>query len=273
MVTDVASGTLVLNADGSFTYTPALNFFGEVTFTYRAFDGHKYSDPVTVTITVAPVNDSPVAEDDLYETGENVQLVVPTPGVLDNDSDPDPGDMFTVVLMTPTQHGTVELQANGSFVYTPAPGFSGTDTAIVGSFAGIDHLIGTSLTGSSGEQLHGRRLVLAQGLAGLNLIHDVDLLRFLAGAPIDSTGSVRRYPRPGTVAIAAGPMTLRRAITCACRLFSSTTSFGHTVSISSRFPTTRSCRSSSATSVSNARPPSFTGTPSASSARSVGRAS
>lgn len=130
LVTDVTSGTLVLNADGSFTYTPALNFFGEVTFTYRVFDGQKYSNTVTVTITVLPVNDSPVAEDDLYETDQDVTLVVPAPGVLENDSDPDPGDIFTVVLMTPTQHGTVILLADGSFIYTPAPGFSGTDTFI-----------------------------------------------------------------------------------------------------------------------------------------------
>jgi hypothetical protein len=130
LVTDVTSGTLVLNADGSFTYAPALNFFGEVTFTYRVFDGQVYSNIVTVTITVTPVNDSPMAEDDHYETDQEVTLVVPVPGVLANDSDPDPDDMFTVVLMTPTQHGTVNLQADGSFVYTPAPGFSGTDTFI-----------------------------------------------------------------------------------------------------------------------------------------------
>ncbi len=128
LVTGVASGTLVLNADGSFLYTPALNFFGEVSFTYRVFDGKVYSNTVTVTITVLPVNDSPVAEDDLYETDQDVALVVAAPGVLDNDSDPDPSDMFTVVLMTPTQHGTVVLQADGSFTYTPVPGFSGTDT-------------------------------------------------------------------------------------------------------------------------------------------------
>lgn len=130
LVTNVASGTLVLNADGSFLYTPALNFFGEVSFTYRVFDGKVYSNTVTVTITVLPVNDSPVAEDDLYETDQDVALVVAAPGVLDNDSDPDPSDMFTVVLMTPTQHGAVVLQADGSFTYTPAPGFVGTDTFV-----------------------------------------------------------------------------------------------------------------------------------------------
>lgn len=50
-----ATGTLVLNADGSFTYTPPADYFGVVTFTYRADDGVFYSDPVTVTITVSDV--------------------------------------------------------------------------------------------------------------------------------------------------------------------------------------------------------------------------
>lgn len=53
--TDVANGTLVLAADGSFTYLPDADFFGEDTFTYKAFDGELYSDAATVTITVNEV--------------------------------------------------------------------------------------------------------------------------------------------------------------------------------------------------------------------------
>ena len=52
LVTGVSTGTLIFNPDGSFRYTPNRNFFGEVTFTYRAYDGEFYSEPVTVTITV-----------------------------------------------------------------------------------------------------------------------------------------------------------------------------------------------------------------------------
>jgi len=128
LVSDAGHGVVTINPDGSFSYLPDLDFFGEDSFTYRAFNGTEYSNIITITITVLPVNDSPVAVDDLYETDQDVALVVPVPGVLDNDSDPDPSDMFTVLLMTPTQHGTVVLQADGSFTYTPAPGFSGTDT-------------------------------------------------------------------------------------------------------------------------------------------------
>ena len=128
LVDDVTSGTLVFNANGSFTFTPALDFFGDMTFTYRVFDGHEYSETATVTITVLPENDSPVAQDDGYETMENMTLVVPAPGVMANDSDPDPDDSLWVLLMTPTQHGSVSLEAGGAFVYTPAPGYVGMDT-------------------------------------------------------------------------------------------------------------------------------------------------
>jgi len=58
LVDDVSTGTLVLNSDGSFTYTPVKNYYGTVTFTYRAFDGEYYSEPVTVTITVNNVADA-----------------------------------------------------------------------------------------------------------------------------------------------------------------------------------------------------------------------
>jgi hypothetical protein len=53
--TDVANGTLVLAADGSFTYMPHADFFGEDSFTYKAFDGELYSEVATVTITVNEV--------------------------------------------------------------------------------------------------------------------------------------------------------------------------------------------------------------------------
>ncbi len=58
-------GTVVLNADGSFTYTPDHDYFGEDTFVYYAADERLQSSlPATVTITVNPINDSPTAKDD-----------------------------------------------------------------------------------------------------------------------------------------------------------------------------------------------------------------
>ena len=64
------------------------------------------------------VNHPPVAVYDAYTLNENTTLTVAGPGVLGNDSDPD-GDALTAVLVTPPAHGTVTLNTDGSFSYTP----------------------------------------------------------------------------------------------------------------------------------------------------------
>src|SRR5204863_380897 len=103
--------------DGSFSYMPALNFNGTDTFTYKASDGQAQSGVATVTITVTPVNDAPVAaNDDNYTTPEDTQLTVSAPGVLANDSDVD-GDPLTAMLVTGPTHGTLTLNSDGSFSY------------------------------------------------------------------------------------------------------------------------------------------------------------
>jgi VCBS repeat-containing protein len=119
-------GTLTLNANGSFTYAPAANYFGTDTFTYKANDGAADSSAATVTITIANVNDAPVAVADAYSTNEDTALNVSAPGVLTNDTDVD-GNTITAVLVTTTTHGTLTLSTNGSFVYTPAANYNGTD--------------------------------------------------------------------------------------------------------------------------------------------------
>jgi len=127
VVTGPGHGTLTLNADGSFTYTPAANFNGTDTFTYRASDGSAQSNPATVTITVTPVSDPPAATDDAYSTAEDTPLTVAAPGVLGNDTDPD-SSTLTAALVTGPGHGTLTLNADGSFTYTPAANFNSTDT-------------------------------------------------------------------------------------------------------------------------------------------------
>jgi len=121
------NGTLGVNADGSFTYTPDANFNGTDSFTYRASDGTLTSAPTTVTITVDADDDAPVAVADAYATNSTTPLVVAAPGVLTNDSDLD-GDTMTAVLDTNVAHGTLALAADGSFTYTPNAGFGGTDS-------------------------------------------------------------------------------------------------------------------------------------------------
>ena len=127
LVEDVTHGTLVLGRDGVLVYTPTPDFHGEDTFTYRAQDATTASAPATVTLTVQPVNDAPVAHDDAYATDKGTPLTVSAAqGVLANDSDPE-GDALLAALVDDADHGTVSLQTDGAFVYTPAPDFQGAD--------------------------------------------------------------------------------------------------------------------------------------------------
>ncbi len=235
-------GTLALNADGSFTYSPAADFNGSDAFTYRASDGTLASNLATVALTVTAVNDAPTAaadaystgrpdrgrrclqhrrghhpdrgrprgagqrqrprrrqppcrggvgaqprhpgpgrgrlvhlqsggrlqrqrrlhlpgqrrhprlepgdgcahrdrrqrrpdrgrrclqhRADAYSTGEDTTLTVAAPGVFGNDSDAD-GDTLSAVLGSGPSHGVVSLNADGSFAYTPAANFNGSDS-------------------------------------------------------------------------------------------------------------------------------------------------
>jgi VCBS repeat-containing protein len=119
-------GILVLNLNGSFTYTPTPGYSGADSFTYHANDGQADSNVATVSITVTTANTAPLAVDDTYNTLEDTPLVVPVPGVLLNDSDVD-NDPLTAVLNSVPSHGTLDLNLNGSLTYTPAAGFSGVD--------------------------------------------------------------------------------------------------------------------------------------------------
>ncbi len=127
LLTEVTSGTLTLNLDGSFVYTPPENGSGTFTFSYVASNDVDF-DTATVEIEVSPVNDPPIAVPDYYITNATAEesLIVAAPGVLENDSDVDsPG--LTAILGDPADHGLVELAATGAFTYTPVFGFSGAD--------------------------------------------------------------------------------------------------------------------------------------------------
>ncbi len=84
------------------------------------------SHTITVTVTGSS-NHSPAAANDSYSTAQDIALTVSVPGVLQNDSDPD-GDPLAAQLGSLPAHGTLNLAADGSFTYTPARGYVGTDT-------------------------------------------------------------------------------------------------------------------------------------------------
>jgi VCBS repeat-containing protein len=123
------SGTLsTISADGSFTYTPALNFSGIVTFTYSVTDGQTVSNFATVTITVDAVNDLPVGSADFYAVAEGSSVtVIAEEGVLVNDTDAE-DNTVSAVLVADAANGELDLNEDGSFDYTPDANFNGTDT-------------------------------------------------------------------------------------------------------------------------------------------------
>ena len=122
-----SNGSVVLNADGSFTYTPNDNFNGTDSFTYTVSDGFNTAAAATVTITVNAVNDLPVAEADAYSVDEDAVLTVAAPGVVDNDSDLDNDPLTASIQTSPDpSEATVVLNADGSFELTPAGNFNGT---------------------------------------------------------------------------------------------------------------------------------------------------
>ncbi|MBE3793281.1 tandem-95 repeat protein [Vibrio parahaemolyticus] len=114
------NGTVIVNNDGTVTYTPDDNYVGEDTFTYIVTSGG-VSESTTVSVDVTPVNDAPVAKDDIATTQEDTPVTI---DVLPNDTDID-GDKLSIQSATvPEAQGKVEI-VDGKLVFTPAENFNG----------------------------------------------------------------------------------------------------------------------------------------------------
>ena len=121
-MTQGANGTVTF-AGGSVTYTPNANFNGSDSFTYTVSDGNGGTDTATVNVTVNPVNDAPVANNDSATTDEDTPVTV---NVVANDTDVE-GDTLTVSAVTQGANGTVTF-AGGCVTYTPNGNFNGSDS-------------------------------------------------------------------------------------------------------------------------------------------------
>lgn len=138
LVSDVSHGTLSFNEDGSFSYSPAANFNGTDSFTYKSNDGSLDGNEITVTLTVNAVNDVPVASADAYSTNEDVPLnVAIADGVLKNDTDVE-GSTLSAILVTSTSHGTLSFETDGSFLYSPNANYNGSDSFTYKPYDGTD---------------------------------------------------------------------------------------------------------------------------------------
>lgn len=122
--TPPSNGALALNPDGGFIYVPGADFNGTDSFTYTATDPTGAASTGAVTITVAPVNDAPVAADDEAATPQYEPVVI---DVLANDTDVD-GDALSVESATDGASGAVSINGDGTLTYTPGPAFRGSDS-------------------------------------------------------------------------------------------------------------------------------------------------
>jgi hypothetical protein len=129
-VTQGANGSVAITGGGTgVSYTPAANYFGADSFTYTVDDGNGGQDTATVSVNVSPVNDAPLANNDNYSMNQDTTLtVLPAAGVLANDADIDSASLSAVVVNGPAHASDFGLNADGSFSYTPLPGFTGVDT-------------------------------------------------------------------------------------------------------------------------------------------------
>ncbi|MEF8843520.1 MAG: Ig-like domain-containing protein, partial [Haloarculaceae archaeon] len=133
-VNNATNGTIVLNGDGTVTFTPAPEFNGTASFDYTISDGNGGSDTATVTVNVAAVNDVPVAVDDTDTTDEDTAISRDAAnGVIPNDTDAD-GDALTVAQVagaagnvgnatTGDNGGAFNINADGSYDFDPGTDF------------------------------------------------------------------------------------------------------------------------------------------------------
>ncbi len=120
-----AHGSAMVNPDGTVDYTPNHGFVGTDSFDYRVCDDGAPVECVEATVTVAvSENEGPEAQDDTTSVDEDSSVTI---DVLDNDSDPEGGDL-SVTGAGPAGHGTVEVNPDGTILYTPDLDFEGADT-------------------------------------------------------------------------------------------------------------------------------------------------
>jgi VCBS repeat-containing protein len=132
--TDATHGSVTLESNGTLTYTPDPNYFGNDSFTYKAHDGTTFSQPATVSITIHPIQDINLARHSiaLYENTAISDTVRASGAIIDS-----------VQLTQTPVNGMVTIDNNGSFTYTADTNFNGSDSFIYTAKSGLEEANGT----------------------------------------------------------------------------------------------------------------------------------
>ncbi|MBB4862598.1 VCBS repeat-containing protein [Pseudomonas nitritireducens] len=140
-----AHGSVTFGSDGSYTYTPAKDYNGSDSFTVVVSDGHGGSVEQIVTVGIAPVNDAPV-----FDPAKNTTTAEDTPLVSRVSATDVDGDSLTYVLKTAPTQGTIVLNADGSYTYTPSKDYNGGDSFTVtvndGHGGVVDQVVNLTIT-------------------------------------------------------------------------------------------------------------------------------
>jgi VCBS repeat-containing protein len=123
-----AEGAVTINpTTGAYSYSPALNYNGTASFTFKANDGLTDGNTAKVTITVTPVNDAPVAVDDATSTNEEAPKNLTQADLKGNDGDVDnTNEELSVTQVSNATNGSVVLNLDGTVTFTPTANFNGT---------------------------------------------------------------------------------------------------------------------------------------------------
>src|SRR6185369_14896371 len=143
-VSNASNGSVVLNLDGTVTFSPDLNFNGTAGFDYTVSDG-LLTDIGHMTITVTAVNDAPVAVDDTGTTAEDVAVSFTQDDLKGNDTDADNSNaQLNVTAVSNASNGSVVLNLDGTVTFSPDLNFNGTAgfdyTLSDGSLTDIGHM-------------------------------------------------------------------------------------------------------------------------------------
>ncbi len=171
-----AHGSVLVNANGTITYTPTANYHGTDSFQYTVSDGNGGTATGTVNVTVSPINDAPVAAADTAQTPLNTPVTI---AVLANDSDVDANPLTVTGVGTPA-HGTTVLNSNGTVTYTPATGYSGSDTftyAISDGQGGVSSASVTVQVAPATPTWVEHQLTFKQGVNGYSGTVDTQLIQ------------------------------------------------------------------------------------------------